>query len=318
MSKYERYSPVISRNADENISADHWLKQFEKNLQKSAVQPRTQNSLFDQINTIMNRKSKYPTVDAAVEDMKNRSGLTAYLDKEKQAEDISSKAIVIKNAGEEKTDNIIISLKEAVRGSDWRNAGKLMADLELVEGNPTTNAMDNVVAFKHFYDPELKHVKIPMDAWEDFTVGYCQGRGMNEETTHQQLKFTKRIMENHGKKFAADENQAIDKHIPIVIKKYPPIRKTLENCIRDSKGNMSIPAIIEKIRSIHQGDVSEAKDWDEDKLIYLVSNLNLEAKKNNPSTYENYSNLGSRDSNCNQEIDASNTDAFNALNPAKI
>jgi hypothetical protein len=212
MSKYERYSAVVNRNADENISEDHWLKQFEKSLQKGAVQPRTQESLFDQINSIMNRKSKYPSVEAAVEDMKNRSGLTAYLDHAKRA-------------AEEEQANI---------------------------------------------------------------------------------------------KIAADENDHVDKKMPIVIKKYPAIRKTLENCIRDTKGNLPIPAIIERVRSIHQGDVSDAKDWDDDKLLYLVSNLNLEAKKNNPSNFEDYSNLGGRDSGANQDVDPSNTDAFFALNPAKI
>jgi hypothetical protein len=212
MSKYQRYSAVVNRNSDENVSEDHWLKQFEKNLQKDAVQPRSQQSLFDQINTIMNRKSKYPSVEAAVEDMKDRSGLTAYLDKVKQSE-------------EELQTNI---------------------------------------------------------------------------------------------KIATDENQVIDKHIPIVIKKHPAIRRTFENCIKDTKGNLSIPAIIERVRSIHQGDVSEAKDWDENKLIYFVSNLNLEAKKNNPSNFEEYSNLGGHDSNSNQDIDPSNTDAFFALSPAKI
>lgn len=212
MSKYVRYQPAVTRNSDENISEDHWLKQFEKSLQKGAVQPRnTQQSLFDQINTIMNRKSRYPSVEAAVEDMKERSGLTAYLDKVR--------------AEEENSDTV---------------------------------------------------------------------------------------------KTAADQNEALDKKIPIVIKKHPSIRRTIENCVRDTKGNLPIPAIIERVRSIHQGDVSEAKDWDEDKLIYLVSNLNLEAKKNNPSTFEDYNNLGNRDTVSDQEVDPSNTDAFHALNPAKI
>lgn len=215
MSKYVRYQAVVSRNSDENISEDHWLKQFEKNLQKGAVQPRNQQSIFDQINSVMNRStvSKYPSVEAAVEDMKARSGLTAYLDKVKKAQEVS--------------------LPENV-------------------------------------------------------------------------------------KTAGDNNDAIDKKIPIVIKKHPPILKTLQNCIRDTRGNLPIPAIIERVRSIHQGDVSEAKDWDDDKLIYLVSSLNLDAKKNNPNSYEDYNNLGSRDSVADQEIDPSNTDAFFALNPAKI
>ena len=59
--------------------------------------------------------------------------------------------------------------------------------------------------------------------------------------------------------------------------------------------------------------------WDEDKLIRLVSRLNLEAKKNNPASYENYGNLASGDHDtAESDIDPSNTDAFNALMPAKI
>ena len=317
MSKYQRYQPAITRNSDENISEDHWLKNFEKSLQKGAVQPRVQQSLFDQINSIMNRTSKHPSVEAAVEDMKERSGLKAYLTKVKMSETEKSDASVIKNAGDEQSGQIIEALKASIRGSDWRGAGKLMADLELVEGDPATNAMDNIVQFKYFHDPELKNVKVPMDAWNDFTVGYCEGRDMDEERTAKQLEFTRRIAEKHGKKFASDDNEVKKNKIPVVIQKFPGILKTLQNCIRDTKGNLPLPAIIERVRSIHQGDVSEAKDWDQDDLMYLVSQMNLDAKKNNPATYQNYSNLGGRDVASDSEIDPSNTDAFNALMPAK-
>lgn len=211
MSRNFRNQPAVTRNADENISEDHWLKQFAKSLEKGAVQPRnTQQSIFDQINSIMNRQSKYPSVEAAVEDMKARSGLTAYLDKVKADEEQSAVT-----------------------------------------------------------------------------------------------------------KTASDESDS-DKGIPLVIKKCPSVRSTLERYISENRGNLPVPAIIDKVRSIHSKDVSDAKDWDEDKLVYLVSNLNLEAKKNNPDSYQNYGNLGSRDSSADSEIDPSNTDAFFALNPAKI
>lgn len=211
MSKNQRYQPAITRNSDENVSEDHWLKQFEKSLQKDAVQPRAQQSLFEQINSIMNQSSKHSSVEAAVEDMKERSGLTAYL---KQS-DVESTEVVKK---------------------------------------------------------------------------------------------------------ASDDNQTSEKKskLPLVIQKFPSILKTLQNCIRDSKGNLPIPAIIERVRSIHQNDVSDAKDWDQDDLMYLVSQLNLDAKTSNPSNYENHNNLGGRDSLSDSEVDPSNTDAFFALNPAKI
>lgn len=216
MSKYVRHQPVVSRQADSGIDEDHWLNQFQKKLEKGAVQPRNvDNSLFDQINSIMNnKKSKHTSVEAAVEDMKERSGLTAYLDKVKQS---------------------------------------------------------------------------------------------NTETSV-------------GTKTASDNNDAFEKKVdmtPVVMKKFPGIKNTLENYIRDTKGNLPVPAIIEKIRSIHQSDVSDGKDWDDDKLIRLVSKMNLEAKRDNPSNFENYNNLGSRDVGTESEIDPSNMDAFHALNPAK-
>jgi hypothetical protein len=220
MSKYTRHQSVVTRQVDEGIDGDHWLQQFAKSLQKGAVQPRsTDQSLFEQINSIMNTKSKYPSVDAAVEDMKARSGLTAYLEKE----DISKMS----------TPN---------------------------SGN---------------------------------------------------------------KKIASDQNKVIDKKVdmeivPIVIKKCPAIKNTLENYVRDTKGNLPIPAIVDKLRSIHQGDVSDAKDWDDDKLLHLVSKLNLNAKKNNPAVFENYSNLGTHEKMNDSEIDPSNVDAFHSLNPVKF
>jgi hypothetical protein len=223
MSKTSRHQAVISRNTDENISEDHWLNQFQKSLEKGAVRP-VNVSLYEQINTIMNTKSKYPSVQAAVDDMMQRSGLTDYL--------------------------------HGVKTSGKEPAKK-------------KTASDQNDAF-------IK--EIPME----------------------------------DKKLNA-------KHIPLVIKKHPPILRTLDNYIKSTRGNLPVPAIILKLQSIHGNDVSEAKDWEDDDLIRLVSQKNLQAKKDNPAVYENYDNLGNGElSGADSDIDASNTDAFNALMPAKI
>jgi len=212
MSKYTRHQPVISANSDESDSSDHWLMEFEKNLQKGAVQPVTQKSLYDQMNEIMNgSKSKFKSVSEVVEDMKSRSGLTSYLDKVKLAE----------------------------------------------------------------------------------------------------------IGESVTKNASADQNEVIDKRIPIVIKKCPNIRNTFENCIRDSRGNLPIPTIIERVKNIHSKDISDQKDWDEDGLMLLVSDLNLKEKSKNFSDTNN-TNLGGYNFGDDSNIDQSNTDAFSALSPAKI
>jgi hypothetical protein len=220
MSKYIRHQAAINRTSDEHISEDHWLKQFEKTLQKGAVQPKSPQSIYDQISSIMNGNTpKYTSVQSAVDDMMQRSGVSNYLKTSKE----------------------------------------------------------------------------------------------------QEISKTKT---------AADQNDAFQKQVPIeaknndtpdVIKEMPVIRTTLENYIKATRGNLPIPAIIDKIRSIHQSDISEDKMWDEDKLIRLVSRLNLEAKKNNPANYENYSNLASGDHDISEsDIDPSNNDAFHGLQPTKL
>jgi hypothetical protein len=212
MSRHSRLQPVVSRNTDEHLSEDHWLKEFEKKLLKDAVQPRSNSSLYDQINSIMNgTKAKYPSVQAAVDDMMQRSGLSNYLK-------------------------------------------------------------------------------------------------VSEET-----EGTKKVAQSQ----VAPQKARSDS--PDIVVENPAILRTIENYVKATRGNLPIPAILDKIRSIHQGDVSEDKLWEDDKLIRLISKLNLEAKKNNPASYEDYSNLavGDRDAG-ESDIDPSNTDAFNALMPAKL
>jgi hypothetical protein len=203
--KYSRHQSVISRQSDQPDSEDHWLKQFEKSLQKGAVQSKSvDSSLFDQINSVMNGKSKFPSVAAAVEDMRERSGLTAYLDK------------VSKNTESD----------------------------------------------------------------------------------------SKKVASNQGKK----------KRVVNLFEKCPQIRNTFKNFIDGNKGNSVVPAIIDRVRSIHQNDVSDAKDWDDDNLIREVSEMNLLAKQNNPTGDTNFSNLGVRDTD--SAPDPANSDFFNSLMPA--
>jgi hypothetical protein len=169
----------------------------------------------------MNGKSRYPSVEAAVEDMKERSGLSAFLAKKSNDDGANAKT-----ATQEKT------------------------------------ASDNNAVFEK---------KVPMG-----------------------------------------------KVLPVVIKKCPQVRNTFENLISSTKGNLSIPAIISRVRSIHQNDVSDAKDWDEDSLMAWVSNLNLQAKKDNPEVVTDFYNLGRNDRSSTDDIDPSNKDAFISLMPAKV
>lgn len=320
MSRHLRHQSVISRQSDQPLDEDHWLSQFQKNLQKGAVQPRTQESLFDQINSIMNTnsRSKYTSVEAAVEDMKERSGLTAYLDKinKTSSEEPSVKTVVAYDA-----NDFFKLLKYAAKAKNWYELGRLVGKSDKEKGK-VVNAIESMVFFHYYNDPELRSLKVPVDGWHVYTMGYGEGAGLSDIQKERDYDFTSKFIEvRSNKKSASDSNSAIDKKVdmtPVVMKKHPPILKTLENYIRDTRGNLPVPAIIDKLRSIHQQDCSDAKDWDDDKLIRLVSRLNLGAKKNNPDNYTNYNNLGSRDGDTASDIDPSNTDAFFALAPSKV
>lgn len=331
MSRHPRHQAIITRHSDENIGEDHWYRQLEKNLQKDAVQPRSQDSLFDQINSIMNgnRNAKYQSVEAAVEDMKERSGLTAYLSKVKVASDETAmpnieelaninKFVDTKNSKDKDQIALKDQLDTEASKQDWYNVGFLQGkfDKKYNEVGPAAKAINDL---KFWTDPKLVP---PIDKWVHYTMGYTSGADLPESEFRADMERTRKLVEQiKMKKKASDNNSAIDKKVnvtPIVIKKHPPVMKTLENYVNDTKGNLPVPAIIEKIRSIHRTDCSDAKDWDDDNLIRLVSKLNLKAKSVNPATYENHSDLGVRDIGSESEIDPSNTDAFFALMPAKI
>jgi hypothetical protein len=82
--KYYRSMPPISRDngaIDRGEPTPAWLSEFTNNLEKEAVKSKQEDySLYDQINSILGNKSKYSTVQEAVEDMKKRTGLSLYLD----------------------------------------------------------------------------------------------------------------------------------------------------------------------------------------------------------------------------------------------
>jgi len=216
--KYSRYNSVISKTSDEEFNEDIWLNKIKEAIEKSAVQPKYKDQeIFDQINSIMNNKSRYPSVQAAVDDMKERSGLTAYLNK----------------------------------------INKISSE---------------------------------------------------EENNEESKKTATAALEEPVKK----------KIIILVFQKCPSIKKTIENCIKDSKGTLPIPVILSRVQSIHKNDINDEKDWDDDNLLKYISNLNLR-EKSQYHEQKDFNNLGLRNNIGNEDImDASNTDAFVSLNPAKI
>jgi len=217
MSKYNRNMSTISR-ADyprKQSSIENEIEsEFEKNLQKNAVQPKQKDqNLFDQINAVVgNKDSKYKNVDAAVEDMKKRSGLTEYLNKLKL---------------EAKKDN---------------------------------------------------------------------------------NSYTKKADESHAVQVNGNIN--ID-----VFKRYPELKSTIDNYITDTNGHLPVAAILEKVKTIHNGKNCEDSDFDDEQLIKYISDTNAAEKNAHPSQDINY-NLGKVRGLGSGDIDLANTDAFLGLMPA--
>jgi hypothetical protein len=143
-------------------------------------------------------------------------------------------------------------------------------------------------------------------------------------TDYLQTKTSSKEESPTGKprKTAQDQNHSKHHHdskTPQVIKEKQSILRTLENIIKETRGNMPVPAVISRLRALHAADVSNEAAWDDERLIRLVSNYNLQAKKDNPGVYDNFDHLGTGDhASTDRDVDPSNTDAFNALMPAKI
>lgn len=75
-----RSLPAITRSNGGISSSDDLSLSFAKELAKNSVQPKSQvDSLYEQMYSIINgNKPKYPSVDAALQDMLDRTGISNY------------------------------------------------------------------------------------------------------------------------------------------------------------------------------------------------------------------------------------------------
>lgn len=199
--------PIVSResyNVESDVVTSSLAEAFAKSLEKISVEPVRPQSIYEQITSIMGNKSKYPTVEAAVEDMKERSGLKAFI--------------------------------------------------------------------------KQLHVQ-----------------GENSDDTVKKA----------------------DVEVPL-FKTNPQIKQTIDNYIEDTLGNLPIPAILYKVKSIHRSDVADDALWRDDALLRYVSSKNQATKSKYPFEDTNFNDLGKLPKSNNDEIDPSNTDALHALLPTSF
>ena len=102
------------------MNYDDFFTELSNNLEKTAVQPiRVDNSIFHQINDIMNgTQSKFNSVSDVVDDMKKRSGLTAYLEKmSKSNEKMISTAGDNNYSFDTNCDKVLLTLTNIVKST---------------------------------------------------------------------------------------------------------------------------------------------------------------------------------------------------------
>ena len=205
----KRTAPIVQREGQNEHATDDWIGDFARHvdnqLGKNSVESKRNSdfSIYDQLSSIIRgNKPKYPSVEAAVKDMQERTGLAAYI-KQLQAE---------KEQEQKKT------------------------------------AAENI-------DVEL-------------------------------------------------------------FKRVPQIKQTIDNYIRDTRGNLLVPEILDRIKTIHHKDVPDNAEWTSPSLLTYIHKRNKEEKEIHPDT-SSYSDLGKLDFH-SKDVDPSNTDALHILNPAVI
>jgi len=304
-----RTNPIVERSYDieQSPALPNWMKDFANNIEKSAVRPyKEDQSIFDQINSVMNNsKSKYSNVDEAVKDMQERSGLLAYRNRVEAHSKIDVKKLAqqISRAGTDTGIMQELSDKEAF--SLGFSDGKRDAALN--------QASDILAGLLAFINP------IPLGRFMPYARGYCDGSEMPEDIAGREMarvahwvwrqaEKLKQLMKN---KMAQDNPNIIVK----IFQLKPQIKDTLDNYIEDTHGNLPIPNILEKIRSIHRADVSDDASWDDDELLKYINSQNIEAKKKHPDIQNDSANLGKLPHFDDRDIDPSNNDALYCLQP---
>ena len=301
--KYSRSQGIISRESDSSLREDSWLNEFKKNLDKTAVQSkRVDDSLFDQINSIMNGKSKYTSVSAAVEDMMQRSGLTSYLSNVKKSEKNDEDSLKTKSASNK---DFLKKAINAAENNDWFAVGKYLGTYDR-EKNSIIPAHQSIAKIKEWYDSSLNDFSIPENMWLSYAAGYSEGAKVSDDVKNKDFEKIQQILS-----FMQDKTA----NYKLNIKKTANLVQALTNITESTKGNMPIIAIVFKLKDIFKNHNIPDNFWESKKLHEIISKLNLKEKsKNNKDDNDSFS-IGKLES-FDVDSNDSNTDAFHSLMPA--
>lgn len=101
-----------------------------------------------------------------------------------------------KLAGEDKIGFFLNSFKQAAKDNDWNAAGKIMAKIDKHHGLPRINGVESIRIIKYFKDPEISNIKVPLDQWMNYTIGYGEEWGLSDDELKKDLEFTQKVLDN--------------------------------------------------------------------------------------------------------------------------
>ena len=103
---------------------------------------------------------------------------------------------------------------------------------------------------------------------------------------------------------------------PTLFQEYPHILQTFINCIDDNDGTLSTPALLERVKRIHNREVVDNSLWDDPALIIYVSKQNLDKRKSREDFNSQHSGLGKNYYHTNEQNE--DDDLFQLCDENKI
>lgn len=169
---------------------------------------------------------------------------------------------------------------------------------------PTSTIYDQITSIINNVKPKFPSVEAAVIDMQERSGFATYQKGLHDYGKIKQAQSTEEAT------MGSDADDA-----PQIFKDNPTIKETFDNYINDTRGNISVPAVLDRVKSIHKHDATD-EAWNDDKLMEYVDKKCHEVKDNNPSP--DIQGLGKMTHfNDTTDVDPSNRDAFFSLNPSK-
>lgn len=280
----------INRHADEievETNLPSWLKQFANSQAGKTVvdviRDRNSQSFVQQISSIMtNSKSKYSSVEEAVKDMRERTGLNKYLENIKA----SNKINLNKQAQFEdsESDNQKANLAYSIGLRDG---------LEDIEREQVGDILSNLLSLK---------TPISVKFWKDYAKGYIISTQMRQNIINEEIN---KILEYLNKNDIDEKSDYIvnktaqlvsDRQLPESLAKYTDIAEDIKTYVKNNINNshgfgLTVPQLQHDLLSVFGVRYGvESQDIMNNEVAKYLSDCIMDAESS--VNYEEHESIG--------------------------